>query len=147
MHQRAAGSKKSLAAFTLIELMIVVSIIGILAMIAIPKFASLERRADESTSLGNLGTIRSALSIYFGAMEGAFPSDLAALTVGGRYLQALPQAKAPRYHPAAAAVAEAALSDDAGGWLYDNVAGTSGHGSVWIDCTHTDTRQTTWSTY
>src|ERR1700674_37573 len=85
-------------AFTLIELMIVVAIIGILAAIAIPKFASLIRKSSEGATKGQLGSIRSALSIYYGDMEGQFPNTWYALTISGKYLAAIPIAKTPNYH-------------------------------------------------
>ncbi|MBI3565196.1 MAG: prepilin-type N-terminal cleavage/methylation domain-containing protein, partial [Elusimicrobia bacterium] len=71
-------TKKNKKGFTLIELMIVVAIIGILAAIAIPKFAELIRKSGEGASKGNLGSIRSALSIYYGDMEGTYPAQVAA---------------------------------------------------------------------
>ncbi len=65
--------------FTLIELMIVVAIIGILAAVAIPKFADLIDKAKEAKTKGNLSAIRSALSIYYGSEEGFAPVTLAGL--------------------------------------------------------------------
>ncbi|MDD5687697.1 MAG: prepilin-type N-terminal cleavage/methylation domain-containing protein [Elusimicrobia bacterium] len=59
--------------FTLIELMIVVAVIGILAAIAIPKFGNLLRTAKEGATKGSLGSIRSAITIYYGEMEGEYP--------------------------------------------------------------------------
>ncbi|MCD6423617.1 MAG: type II secretion system protein [Elusimicrobia bacterium] len=65
--------------FTLIELMMVVAIIGLLASVAIPKFANLIRQANEAVTKGNLGAMRSALSIYYSSNEGYYPSALGEL--------------------------------------------------------------------
>ncbi len=63
--------------FTLIELMIVVAIIGILAAIAIPRFAQLIDKAREAGARGNLGALRSATAIYYGDNKGQWPCKLA----------------------------------------------------------------------
>lgn len=59
--------------FTLIELMIVVTIIGIISGIAIPKFAEMMRRAKESAAKGSLGICRTAVAFYYGGNEGIYP--------------------------------------------------------------------------
>lgn len=59
--------------FTIIELMLVSAIIGLLASIAIPKFANLIDKSRESTLKGSLGSLRSALEIYYVDNEGIYP--------------------------------------------------------------------------
>jgi prepilin-type N-terminal cleavage/methylation domain-containing protein len=70
--------------FTLIELMIVVAIIGILAAVAIPKFAQMLEKSREGATKGNVGAIKSAVSIYSGDWQGVWPSylDAASATAG-----------------------------------------------------------------
>ena len=136
--------------FTLIELMIVVAIIGILAAIAIPKFAELIRKSNEGASKGNLGALRSAMSIYYGDMEGAYPATMTALTIGGKYMTVLPNAKAPNYHADGSAevlLSASASPTDAGGWYYNDQATNANVGNVLVNCTHTDTKGTIWSGY
>ncbi len=144
--------------FTLIELMIVVAIIGILAAIAIPKFAELIRKSSEGASKGNLGALRSAMSIYYGDMEGTYPVNLSALTIGGKYLTVIPPAKAPNYHADASTVVTLAdVADgitvtnaaptDGGGWYYNNQGTNANIGNSLVNCTHTDTKGTVWTGY
>ena len=143
-------SKLGRLGFTLIELMIVVAIIGILAAIAIPKFAELIRKSNEGSAKGNLGAVRSALSIYYGDMEGLYPVNLVALTIAGKYLTAIPKAKAPNYHTDSATARENDSTNavnDGGGWGYVNYPGDSNFGTLWVNCSHTDTKGSVWTLY
>ncbi|OGR87801.1 MAG: hypothetical protein A3J74_02015 [Elusimicrobia bacterium RIFCSPHIGHO2_02_FULL_57_9] len=146
---RKSKSSKGLRAsgFTLIELMIVVAIIGILAAIAIPKFSNLIRKSQEGAGKGNLGSIRSALSIYYGDMEGIYPSLLESLTLNGKYLSALPAAKTPPYHADSATVRTETTPTDGVGWSYNATTGNANEGTVLVGCTHTDTKSSQWTTY
>ena len=57
--------KKNQKGFTLIELLIVVAIIGILAAIAIPQFASYREKAYNSAALSDCRNLKGALEGYF----------------------------------------------------------------------------------
>lgn len=140
--------------FTLIELMIVVAIIGILAAIAIPKFADLINKSKEGATKGALSSVRSALQVYYGDNEGWFPTDtLAILTTNAKYINEIPVAKLPTTGHADSKGVVTALADG-GGWLYFNDPLSS---AVWgtfvASCTHEDikgqgiTLLTPWSTF
>jgi type II secretion system protein G len=65
--------KQKEKAFTLIELIIVVVIIGILALVAIPRYFTNVAKAQKSQVYSNLDTIRQALLSYY-AVNGAYPA-------------------------------------------------------------------------
>ena len=65
--------------FTLIELLIVVVIIGILAAIAIPKFASTKEKAYLATMKSDLRNLATAQEGYAADNNGVYASSLAAI--------------------------------------------------------------------
>ncbi len=60
--------------FTLIELLVVISIIAILAGFALPVFASAQKKGRMTDSLSNGKQIGTALKMYAGDHDGAFPA-------------------------------------------------------------------------
>lgn len=142
--------------FTLIELMIVVAIIGILAAVAIPKFADLVTKSKEASVKGNLGAVRSAVSIYYGDMEGEYPANLfTGLTNANKYLPSqsglgnfsIPKTGATNTgHDCARTVAanvdqDGTFGDQAGVYY------SSTNGEAYVSCSHNDTKGNVWTSY
>jgi general secretion pathway protein G len=75
--------------FTLIETLIVVTMIGILAAILIPQYKYSVLRAKEAVLKENLFQIRDAINKYY-ADKKKYPAGLDDL-VSSRYLRAIPQ--------------------------------------------------------
>ena len=75
--------------FTLVELMIVVSIVGILATLAVPSYQSSVMKARETVLRQDLFTLRELLD-HHRADKGKYPSSLDGLVVAG-YLRTLPK--------------------------------------------------------
>ena len=86
MLKRLLRSRKG---FTLIELMIVVSIIGILATIAVPNYKWGLIRAREAVLRENLYNMRNTLDQFY-ADQGKFPDSLQEL-VDKAYLREIPR--------------------------------------------------------
>jgi general secretion pathway protein G len=74
--------------FTLLELLVVMTIIGILAAIAVPALRDSPRRAAEAALRGDLFTFRSVLDQYKGD-KGNYPPDLETLIRDG-YMRRIP---------------------------------------------------------
>jgi len=153
--------------------MLVVAIIGLLAAIALPKFADLVRKAREAALRGKTGAIRSAISIYYADNLSLYPQTLGALTLGARYIDQIPVAVIPAgNHTPNNAVwsGSAAPNDSARTWFY--YTGTHAvcasnadcapfgevcqggecvlpepPGLVRVNCVHTDSKGSTWSAW
>ncbi|MDT8405405.1 MAG: prepilin-type N-terminal cleavage/methylation domain-containing protein [Sulfuriflexus sp.] len=67
--------RKSEKGFTLIELLIVVAIIGILAAIAIPQFASYRQKAYNSAAQSDLKNLKTGMEAYY-ADNQQYPSGM-----------------------------------------------------------------------
>ena len=74
--------------FTLLELLIVITIIGILATIAMPQLKDMPRRASEAVLKTDLRTMRDCIDQYYGD-KGHYPQSLDELVKEG-YLHKLP---------------------------------------------------------
>jgi general secretion pathway protein G len=80
--------RTSQSGFTLLELLVVMTIIGILVAIAVPALRDSPQRAREAALRGDLFTFRSGLDQYKGD-KGKYPPDLATLVQEG-YMRKIP---------------------------------------------------------
>lgn len=147
--------------FTLIELMIVVAIIGILAAIAIPRFADMLEKSREGSTKGNLGSFKSAASIYYGDHEGIWPVNVTNVNSTAhrfsQYLEVIPPVKvtgkfdnnvlsavSPAYQGAGVAqvITNSVPTDATTGWMYDSTTG-----NVYVNSTLKDSKSMPYSYY
>ena len=77
--------------FTLIELVVVITILGILAAFAVPKFVALDQQARISTVNGLAGSVKSAaslargMSMAIGGSPATIPMEGANVTMSNNY--------------------------------------------------------------
>jgi general secretion pathway protein G len=113
-------------AFTLIEILIVVVILGILAAIVIPQFTNASEEAARSSTQSQLQTVRSQVELYRVQHQGVLP-DL--LTNGwddmttmdptfGRYLQQDPR-NAMRQNQSTVIAGTVSDTGVDAGWVWD----------------------------
>ncbi|MFA5525114.1 MAG: type II secretion system protein, partial [Tissierellales bacterium] len=71
--QKQLKNKKG---FTLVELVVVIAILGILAAIAVPKFASVTQNANKKAFEANHRTVVAAIQMYMAANNGDVPEAI-----------------------------------------------------------------------
>lgn len=115
---------------------------------AVSKFSAMVQPSNAKATVGSLGGLRSALSIYYGDLEGQYPEDLGELTVAGKYISSFPKVKTLDHPDSNEIVSMPSLSGlDTGGWGYVNNPYDQHYGNIFIDCTHTDPRGKVWTAY
>ena len=129
---RGKKTKGLLKAFTLIELLIVVVILGILAAVVVPQFADASSDSRLSALKINLRIIREQIECYMRQHNGDYPTNVAQFerqmteqtyadgssgTECGPYLQSIPE------NPFGNSNAIKPVLNGSGGWYYDKTTG------------------------
>lgn len=149
--------------FTLIELMIIMAIISILVSVAMPKYAEFMLKSQEGQTKGNLGSVRSALNLYYSDNAGIYPScdspgGPGSTVLDGlvpKYIPNIPKANNGLHPPNNTIYCDQAANMQAGnthdaqaGWYFDGMAPPDPlNGTIWVDCGHDDTVNKDWTSY
>lgn len=120
--------------------------------VAWPRFQELLRFSGEGAMKGNLADLRQRILAYRGDHDGAFPPTLETLIVPkiSPHLPVLWSNSSVGAHAKTteSIVVAERTGADTGKWAYVVAPSTPElHGTVFIDCTHTDARGSAWTSY
>jgi general secretion pathway protein G len=113
---------KRIKGFTLIELMVVLTVIALLLSVVVPDYVGRMKRAEEAVLHENLTVMRDALDKHY-ADAGNYPSRLEDL-VAKRYLRTIPSDPFTRSNTSWVAVPPA---DPKKGGVFDVQSGAKGY--------------------
>jgi general secretion pathway protein G len=123
-------------AFTLVEILIVVVILGILAAIVVPQFSNATQQASSTATVSQLAKIRNAVGVYYVRNGNIYPQITAGdgtwgeiLTPAGGYMKQPPRNK--WVDPAVASTIIIRDTPDTGytapsppyGWIFSQTSG------------------------
>jgi general secretion pathway protein G len=118
-------------AFTLVEILIVVVILGILAAIVVPQFTNASSEAQVSNMESQLQTLRNQVELYRAQHNGSYPDLLASQwaqltdnTTGNAYLRAAPHNPRTGSDVIVAGDLAASEADHSNGWVFDATTNT-----------------------
>ncbi len=109
--------------FTLIELVVVITILGILAAFAVPRFIALDTQARAATVNGLAGSVKSAASLARGLAMANSAGASGTVTMEGQTITL------NNYYPDSTTIALAVYSDNTNDWAF--TAGTATTVSTW----------------
>ena len=113
---------KRMRGFTLVELMVVLTVIALLLSVVVPDYVGRVRRAEEAVLKENLVVMRDALDKHY-ADAGKYPGSLDEL-VSKRYLRAIP---ADPFTQSPSTWIPVPPSDPQKGAIYDVRSGAKGY--------------------
>ena len=79
VRRRLRFRKRDQRGLTLVELMIVVTIIAIIAAVAIAVYQDIVKKSKLAADQGIVASLRSAVAIYYGRSNGLFPATMASV--------------------------------------------------------------------
>jgi general secretion pathway protein G len=130
-------------AFTLVEILIVVIILGILAAIVVPQFTNASDDAQAGNVATQLSTIRNQVELYRARNSGQYPALPGALNDGWDLMIDDGFLKAPPMNPRNNSTVLVGADDGVAGWYTfdsdgDGVGGMDGAGKDTINATWFD---------
>lgn len=69
--------------FTLVELLVVMTILAVLSFLAVPQFVKMQKQANEKTFEANHRMVISAINMYVADHDGEYPDDAAFTAAAG----------------------------------------------------------------
>ena len=134
--------------FTLLEILITVTLFAVLLGFTVPKFISLINKAQEGSTKHELVRLRTAIAAYYGENQGVYPTDDLGSLVP-RYIEAIPQVQVPGMKPTnrvSAGSYETAFTKT-GGWAYVNDPADPRFGDVFVNTDQEDSYGKIWHTH
>ena len=136
--------------FNIIEVIVAVLIILLVTMVVYPKFLDVIRKSNEATTRANLTALRTAIAVYYGENEGAYPDENIVkqlLSEDGKYIKYIPEVYCPPYNNPNNEITTKPTGNS-GSWAYQVKDSQERQaGEIWVDCDQKDSKGVVWNTY
>ncbi|MCA6070749.1 MAG: type II secretion system GspH family protein [Endomicrobium sp.] len=130
--------------FVLMEILAAVTIVGVIAYFAIPKYSNILRASGEAATKRGLASLRSAIALYYGDNGAKYPGvDISKELVEKGYIKQIPYVYISHHKNSNVILThDLEINTDTGGWAYkvDDMPNSPDRvkGQIWINCSHGD---------